>query len=383
MNLRNLAARNAAIPFTRRENPLPGFPPLLPTRMAPALLLLMAGLAFASPAMGAEDPRDRPYPHGDWQEDCNLCHRDEQWLPIQPTKEFSHAKRFPLEGAHRTASCRACHKTLEFDKNRGRSGCVNCHQDIHRGEFGLDCSRCHTPRSFIDRANMVRSHRTSRFPLTGAHVTADCEACHRPQPQGAMSYLSLPTECADCHFNPSFTTATQRPPASRHPDATDCEACHRTTGFDTTSFNHAGTGFALTGHHTSLSCTDCHGAPFNPNLNPACYSCHRSDYEAQKDPNHVVAGFDHDCTLCHNTTAFSGARFTQHDGAYFPIYGGTHAGRWDRCSDCHTSSAVSYSIFSCFQCHSQYDTGIQHSGMEDYIYDSQACYRCHPRGVAP
>ena len=181
-----------------------------------ALILLSLAAVFAIPSENKkeEDPRDRPYPHGEWQEDCSFCHRDEAWLPIHPTKDFDHGKYFQLEGAHRTAACRACHKTLEFDKNRGRKGCVNCHQDIHRGEFGLDCSRCHDPRSFIDRTMMARSHRTYRFPLTGAHVAADCEACHRPQPQGAMSYLSLPTECSSCHFNAGFSTATRPPNAS-------------------------------------------------------------------------------------------------------------------------------------------------------------------------
>ena len=424
-----------------------------------SLLLLLAVVAilasfpgFSGLAVSAgDDPRDRPYPHGDWQEDCSFCHPDDTFLPIRPTKDFDHGKYFPLQGAHQTASCRACHKSLEFPRNRGRKECVNCHQDIHRGEFGLDCSRCHTPRSFIDRADMVRSHRTYRFPLTGAHVTADCEACHRPQPQGAMSYLSLSTDCAACHFNPEFKTATQRP-LSGHPDRVDCEACHNTVTF---TFNHSRTGFPLTGQHATLACTDCHGQPFNPDLDPACaschlddynsttdpnhatsgfpldctlchsttsfvgatfnhsstrfpltgahtqlqcadchsdgvysgkpsdcYSCHRPLYEAQTDPNHVVAGFDHDCSLCHTTTSFSGARFTQHDSLYFPIYSGTHVGgRWDRCSDCHTNPST-YADFSCLGCHDVSDTDSRHSGVPGYVYESSACYDCHPRGDA-
>ena len=420
----------------------------------PLLVLgpLVGALALVLSQAAAEDPRDRPYPHGDWQEDCSFCHRDEQWLPVQPTKDFDHAKYFALEGAHRTAACRACHASLEFPRNRGRKACVSCHQDVHRGEFGLDCARCHTPLSFIDRSFMTRDHRTYRFPLTGAHVAADCEACHRPQPQGAMSYLSLPTECADCHFNPSFPTAPQRPPPAGHPDRVDCETCHDTVAF---TFDHARSGFPLTGHHATLDCNQCHGTPFNPNLNPDCvachlddyngttdpnhpaagfptdctlchnttsfvgatfshattafpltgshtglrcsachsdgvyggkptdcYSCHRPQYEATVDPYHVVADFDHDCTMCHNTVSFSGARFLEHDPQSFPIYSGNHAGRWNRCSDCHTSPS-SYLVFSCFLCHTQSGTNSQHSGMEDYLYESGACYHCHPRGAVP
>jgi len=422
---------------------------ILPCALIPLAVVAMLAVT-AAPVQ--EDPRDRPYPHGDWSEDCSWCHRDEPFLPIAPTKEFKHSPRFRLEGAHRTAVCRACHTTLEFDKPPASTACVHCHQDVHIGEFGLDCARCHTPRSFIDRINMVRSHRTYRFPLTGAHVTADCDACHRTQPQGAMTYLSVPTDCDACHLNSAFTTATQRPPATSHPDRSDCITCHNTVSFE---YDHRRTGFALTGRHTALDCSDCHGVPFNPNLDPACvschqddynnttdpahrtagfptdcalchtpagfegatfshaqtsfpltgshlalactschadgvyngkptdcYSCHRVMYEGTRDPNHLVAGFDHDCTQCHNTTSFSGARYTQHDGAFFPINRGQHQGRWDRCSDCHVNAGT-YREFSCFLCHAEVDTGDDHAGISNYAYDSQACYQCHPTGEQP
>ena len=424
-------------------------PSRVPTLTVFSLLAVLCGIAAAR---AQDDPSERPYPHGEWSQDCEICHNIEQWLPIRPGKGFKHSPRVPLEGAHRAAGCRACHKTLEFDKPPATKACVDCHQDIHRGEFGLDCSRCHTPRSFIDRANMVRSHRTFRFPLTGAHTQADCDACHRTQPQGAMTNLSLPTDCAACHFNSTFGTATQRPPAATHPDRTDCATCHTTAMFD---FDHRRTGFALVGQHATLACSDCHGQPFNPNLNPACvschlqdynattdpnhptagfptdcalchnptsfagatfshsgtsfpltgahlalqclachadgvydgkptdcYSCHRAMYEATADPYHVVAGFSHDCTQCHNTTMFSGARFTQHDSASFPIYSGRHSNRWDRCSDCHTNAST-YRDFSCFLCHAQTDTDNRHRNISGYRYDSAACYSCHPRGEGP
>jgi hypothetical protein len=355
----------------------------LPSWLCVPLLLALAGsaAAIAGPAASpGDDPRDRPYPHGDWQEDCNLCHRDEAWLPIRPTKDFNHGKYFPLEGAHRTAACRGCHKSLEFDKNRGRQACVNCHQDVHRGEFGLDCSRCHTPRSFIDRAEMVRGHRTYRFPLTGAHVAADCEACHRPQPQGAMTYLGVSTECVSCHLSDYNGATDPNHRAAGFP--TDCSLCHVPVSFVGATFRHSATRFPLTGAHRQLPCSDCHADGVYAGKSTLCYSCHRTMYEAQRDPNHVVAGFDQDCTLCHNTTSFAGARFAQHDSLYFPIYAGTHAlGRWNLCSDCHTASSSSYAPFSCFACHSRSETDSQHAGNGDYFYDSQACYSCHPRGT--
>ena len=497
-------------------------------RLAPIVLGLALGLALAVPVALAQgsDPASRPYPHGEWQGDCALCHDEAKWNPARPTKEFDHGKYFALQGAHRTAACRACHKTLEFTK--ARSDCVGCHQDVHRGEFGQDCGRCHTPRSFIDRASMARLHHTTRFPLTGSHAAADCDQCHLERAQGQLRYVGLPSDCASCHDNPTFKTATQRPQS--HVEANysrDCSQCHNTVSFAGGTINHAATGFPLTGAHATLECVRCHGTPFNPNLSPDCYSCHAQDYQGTTDPNHVQSGFPHDCaichtttswagatfnhsttsfpltgahvglacsachadgvyqgkstacyschqadyngttdpnhvqanfpqdcalchttaswagatfnhantsfpltgahvgqpcsachadgvyngkstacyschkpaydgttdpkhstaglstdcTLCHNTTTFAGAKYIQHDSLYFPIYSGNHNGRWTNCSDCHTNSS-NYSVFSCFRCHSQAETDPRHTNVSGYRYDSAACYSCHPRGSA-
>jgi hypothetical protein len=412
-------------------------------------LSLSARLALAQ----GEDPAGRPYPHGEWQGDCTLCHDETKWTPARPTKEFDHGKHFALRGAHGAAACRACHTSLDFTK--ARADCVGCHQDVHRGELGQDCVRCHTPRSFIDRAAMARLHHATRFPLTGAHAASDCDQCHLERAQGQLRYVGLPSECESCHDNPAFKTATQRPES--HDQAgypQDCGQCHNTVSFDSSSINHAATGFPLTGAHASLECARCHGDPFQPTLprdcyschaedyqgttDPshvalgfphdcaachttttwegarfdhsgtsfpltgahasldcaachadgvyqgkptACYSCHRADYEGTRDPNHDAAGFSTDCALCHTTTSFDGARYVQHDGPYFPIYSGTHNGRWSSCADCHTNSS-NYSVFSCFRCHSQSETDPRHDEVSDYRYDSAACYSCHPRGIA-
>ena len=48
---------------------------------------------------------------------------------------------FPLEGAHRRASCRACHgDDLAAALPRG---CVGCHRDPHVGRLGSRCDQCH------------------------------------------------------------------------------------------------------------------------------------------------------------------------------------------------------------------------------------------------
>lgn len=351
-------------------------------RLAAALWIGAAlACSSASAAFAEEDPRDREYPHGDWQEECGFCHDDSKFLPVKPTKDFKHPASLPMRGAHATAACSACHRTLDFGKPP-RPDCVACHQDVHRGEFGMDCSRCHTTRTFLDRAEMARLHRMTRFPLSGAHAAADCEACHRPKAQGQLVYVGLATECAACHDSTGFPSAPQRPPSHADGDyPEDCSLCHSTVSFLGGRINHDATGFPLTGAHAALECARCHGEPFNPDLTPECVSCHLSDYQAVTDPSHTEGSFPLDCTRCHNTTSFDGARFLEHDTLYFPIYSGTHNGAWDRCSDCHTLS-TNYSVFSCLGCHSQPETSPLHSGVSGYQYNSDACYACHPRGVA-
>ncbi len=420
-------------------------------RVGPHAPTLALGLLLTAPAAFAQagGPASRPYPHGEWQGDCSLCHDETQWTPARPTKAFDHAKYFALQGAHRTAACRACHATLDFGK--ARRDCVGCHQDAHRGEFGQDCARCHTPRSFIDRAAMARLHHTTRFPLTGAHAAADCDQCHLERAQGQLKYVGLSTECVSCHLREYQGTTDPNHQALAFP--TDCSQCHNTVDFKAGRINHALTGFPLTGAHATLDCARCHGTPFNPSLSKDCYSCHAQDYQGTTDPNHVQAGFPQDCAVCHttsswagatfnhsstafpltgahvglscnachgdgiyqgkstacyschkadydgtvdpqhaaagfstdcaqchNTTSFAGAQYTAHDSLYFPIYSGSHLGRWTHCSDCHTNSS-NYGTFSCLSCHSQADTNAQHTGVSGYVYDSAACYSCHPRGT--
>ena len=54
----------------------------------------------------------------------------------------------------------------------------------------------------------------------------------------------------------------------------NCSNCHTTVGWDAASFNHATTGFALTGVHATTPCAQCH-VNNNYSLTSAdCYGCH-------------------------------------------------------------------------------------------------------------
>jgi hypothetical protein len=349
-------------------------------RAAPWLRVLgvLAVLALAPGMSRAENPKDRPYPHGDFMDDCALCHREAQWLPAQPTSEFHHTKEFPLKGAHRTAPCRACHVSLEFKK--AVPVCATCHKDVHQGEFGSDCGRCHGTRNFIERTAQIRTHRATRFPLTGAHATLDCARCHPGAPQGQMRFVHTPTDCASCHLADYMGTTDPNHAAGNMPRT--CEDCHSTRGWKPVGFDHAAAGFPITGSHRGIACTECHANGSFGTQPPDCYHCHTGTYNGTSDPPHRALGFPTTCTQCHTTRGWEGARVPDHDSLHFPIYSGRHKGTWTNCSDCHTS-ATTYGVFSCVGCHPHDDkpgTAAGHVGVTGYQYNSQACYSCHPHG---
>ncbi len=335
---------------------------------------LALGLALTGLVLAADDREAReepPYPHGEFSDECSLCHREDRWVPAVIGKDFRHTTRFPLVGAHTTAACRACHVSLEFRK--APSTCVDCHQDAHRGELGRDCARCHTPRSFIDRAEMRRAHRTTRFPLMGAHAIADCEACHKLQPQGALVWVGLDTRCEACHAAAGFPLATQRPPDHAEQGfALDCAQCHTTVAFSDVRINHDATGFPLTGAHRAVGCSACHGTPFNPDLDTACVSCHQDDYDQTDDPNHRQAGFPTDCNLCHTTTSFDEATFN-HAATSFPLTG-AHVGQ--SCSACHADGVYDGKSTACASCHQDdYDQATDPNHRQAGF--STDCTLCH------
>lgn len=316
-------------------------------------------------------------PHGDYKEDCSLCHAPDAWKPARISAAFDHEKfGVPLTGAHASVRCTQCHVSLDFAM--APTACIDCHADVHNGELGTDCARCHGTRNFIDRHDKIRMHRVTRFPLKGAHLTLDCEMCHRLASPDGLSWVNTPTNCAACHID--AYDATTNPNHAAAGFSQECESCHNEQTWLNVRFDHAGTGFALTGAHVSLACERCHAGGVYTGTPTACVACHQNDYDATTDPDHAAAGFPTDCASCHSTSRWDGARFDH--SQWFPLYSGVHAGKWNSCSDCHTNGAV-FADFSCLGCHPHSDqakTDESHQGEAGYAYDSQACYTCHPQG---
>jgi hypothetical protein len=88
--------------------------------------------------------------------------------------------------------------------------------------------------------------------------------------------------------------------------------------------------------------------------------------------------FPTDCIACHNQNAWEPADF-DHDDLYFPIYSGKHGDEWNQCSDCHFNPN-NYSLFDCLNCHSPGETNEEHDEVGGYVYESNACFQCHPDG---
>jgi hypothetical protein len=90
-------------------------------------------------------------PHrGNFHDRCDTCHNPVAW----DLWLFDHDEQtqFSLTGAHVEVGCADCHRTPLGRFNASTDNCRNCHRadDIHDGEFGYDCGRCHTATSFSE-----------------------------------------------------------------------------------------------------------------------------------------------------------------------------------------------------------------------------------------
>jgi hypothetical protein len=308
------------------------------------------------------------------------CHNTSGWKIDLKTLSFDHGKtQFPLVGQHQAVTCTRCHTSLEFSK-AGKE-CISCHTDMHNQTVGSDCGRCHTPVSWVVN-NITEIHQRSRFPLVGAHVTADCFDCHTNASSNLLLFGPLGVECIDCHQQDYAATTNPNHTTSGY--STNCTNCHNMTAL---SWSGAGINhnfFPLTAGHDIQNCQECHKTPDYTSTSPLCISCHQDNYNATTNPSHAQLSFSTNCTDCHTTNpGWKPAEYREHDAKSFPIYSGEHSGEWSSCVDCHTNPA-SYAQYTCIDCHehNQQDMDGEHGGVQGYAYNSPACLACHPTGSA-
>lgn len=391
-----------------------------------AALAVYVGLVACINILGGADNDTQPQgwwqergpvvPHDSFPSDCSLCHEGDDWHTLRDDFQFDHEAEtgVALLGAHERAECLRCHNDHGPVSVFAQRGCRGCHEDIHRGQLGARCDTCHDERDWRP-TEIITTHNLTRFPLVGAHAATACWRCHIGAQVG--NFTRVDTECLTCHMQ-DLARATN-PDHQANGFTSDCDRCHIPTTWTGGGFSHP--GFPLTGAHAGLDCEACHTGGVFTGLSRDCFACHMAEYNGAQDhlafgyptnceqchntsawvpanfrhngissscdvchlddylntndPDHQAAGFPTNCAACHNTNSWNGANF-DHD---FPINGGPH-GNLD-CSDCHLVPR-NFSIFSCTHCHehSRSEMADDHSEVNGYVWDSMACYQCHPDG---
>ena len=305
-------------------------------------------------------------PHkGAFTQDCSACHTESSFQK----GKFDHAAtKFPLTDKHTGLACVACHKTVTaaaMDFRGLQTSCRSCHNDVHRGELGPLCEKCHTARSF---AVKVFTHANPRPFFAGQHASLTCAQCH-------VKTLAPTRTVANAAARVGFTT-TSAACASCHKDVhlgqlpSNCEQCHtiELAKFAVTGFSHATTKFLLTGKHVPVPCEKCHlvetgvfpagsgTARRFTGMSTACATCHQDQHRGQLDRN---------CLTCHTTDTFLLPKYTHKNArALRDFFTGRHV---TTCAQCHkpladTSAgarpAANYKVTtSCVTCHTDVHRG--------------------------
>jgi len=258
--------------------------------------------------------------------------------------------------------CDSCHSSFRKEAQNGK--CTACHKGIgadiasgtrFHGKFATargTCKGCHTEHKGRS-AGLIRfsrigfNHAFTDFALTGAHVRIDCAGCHGT----VHNYRGTPRDCASCHAK----TDPHRGQLGRA-----CQSCHTTAAWKpVTGFNHAATGFALTGAHKTAGCLTCHAGQRWKGLGTGCVACHASD-DAHR------GGRGTNCAQCHSTAGWKQATF-DHSSTGFPLIGG-HAEA--ACSGCHgAGNANKHPARGCLACHAKDDAHKGQNGTD--------CASCH------
>ena len=305
-------------------------------------------------------------PHGaDFKVSCSTCHSSKGWQLDTAIYSFDHNRtKLALTGQHTEVNCRQCHVSLVFSE--ARTECNECHPDIHQSTTGPDCGRCHTSASWLVN-NITEIHQASRFPLLGAHKTADCTDCHKSETQVRFDVAGV--NCIDCHRANYMSTTSPNHTESGFSE--DCSSCHPINSFQWAGagFNH--NIFPLNLGHSGLSCTLCHTTSNFADASPLCYSCHQNKYLATTNPNHTASNFPTACEICHSLKpGWTPASF---DHGSFPL---TLGHSMVACADCHINGNYKSTSTDCYSCHQAKYNATTNPNHQTLSF-STSCEICH------
>ena len=206
---------------------------------------------------------------------CEDCHNLQRFLPSTFSLRGHNQAAFRLSGSHVAVPCGDCHKESANFKPKPTAqyhwqglDCQSCHKDPHQGRFNgfmqrpepngtaLVCEVCHSTETWEELSRY--DHSKTAFPLTGAHKSTKCSACHRPADVQSglvhvdVDFKAAPSKCGACH---SDVHGRQFAKAG----STDCGSCHDAAKWKPSLLDHdKRTAFALQGAHRNVNCESCH-----------------------------------------------------------------------------------------------------------------------------
>src|SRR6267143_577736 len=306
---------------------------------------------------------------------CATCHTTKGW----DSASFDHSTTgFALTGTHASPSptpCASCHLNNNYSLTTMPNDCGNsgCHltdwqktnnptHSTSGPTFAVgNCSTCHNTISWT---TAIFDHSTTGFLLTNGHANVACAACHL---NNNYNLTMGPTDCGSSGCHLTTWKQTNNPMHSTSGPAfqpTNCATCHTTKGWDSASFDHSTTGWALTGSHQLapagkvVACTDsfCHVG--NNYKLPAedCSVCHQAAWLSTQTlggqvPDHIKSGFPaSQCSMCHDTLLWADGKFN-HSTTGWPLQG---AHVTTPCSSCHMGAnpfGLTSATTDCYGCH--------------------------------
>lgn len=292
---------------------------------------------------------------GKFGNNCTECHSTVSFKSVS-TGKFDHSKtNFPLAGAHIKVECKNCHGA-SLTSRPAHSRCSDCHKDYHKGEFIIagtskDCSDCHNGQAFTPSDYTIERHSSTKFPLTGRHLSIPCSDCHLKQ--GEYKFKVSAGKCIDCHENIHGGELV----AIHFPNQ-NCGYCHNTGGWNNITFDHSNTEFGLSGKHADLNCDECHKTNsvisgekiIFASLKKNCTSCHDDIHYGQFKNDK-----DDYCLSCHSFEGWKPVSFT-HSNTRFPLTGAHEKVSCDKChktisTDKGTFVKYRMDDYKCVFCH--------------------------------
>lgn len=135
----------------------------------------------------------------------------------------------------------------------------------------------------------------------------------------------------------------------------------------------------LQGSHAGIGCNDCHGNYASFRFF-SCTDCHNHRIDIVGPRHAAVPNFSYTPVSCYRCHPRSERVGVDHD-LRFPISAPPAVHAVFACQECHLDPANRALIGCAGSCHPAEKTAGQHVNVAAFIYESRACYACHPTGA--